>query len=75
MARRRLVHHGPRENQLIELLLEGCDTTEMAKRLKMARRTVKHHFNRLYMKHGLSEFTGIKRVKLAVMLYRQRNPL
>lgn len=75
MAHRRgLVTLGPREKQLVELLLEGCNTAEMAKRLNMAPTTVKNHFNRLYFKYGLHGFSGIQRVKLAVMLYRERNP-
>ena len=39
---------GPREQQIAELLLQGCDNSEIARQLKMARRTVKAHFNRLF---------------------------
>ena len=38
--------------------------------LKMARRTVKAHFNRLFVRFGIHD--GIKRVKLATLLYRER---
>ena len=30
---------GPREQQIAELLLQGCDNAEIARQLKMARRT------------------------------------
>jgi hypothetical protein len=36
----------------------------------MARRTVKAHFNRLFLRFGISG--GIKRVKLATLLYRRQ---
>src|SRR5689334_15663537 len=61
---------GPREQQIAELLLQGCDNDEIAKQLNMARRTVKAHFNRLFLRFGISG--GIKRVKLATLLYRRQ---
>jgi hypothetical protein len=61
---------GPREQQITELLLQGCDNTEIAKQLHMARRTVKAHFNRLFLRFGINN--GIKRVKLATLLYRRQ---
>jgi hypothetical protein len=64
------VHLGPREQQIADLLLEGCDNAEIAKQLKMARRTVKAHFNRLFLRFGIR--SGIKRVKLATLLYRRQ---
>jgi DNA-binding NarL/FixJ family response regulator len=30
---------GPREQQIADLLLQGCDNDEIARQLKMARRT------------------------------------
>src|ERR1700742_2098023 len=66
----RSVRLGPREKQITELLLQGCDNTEIAKQLKMARRTVKAHFNRLFLRFGING--GIKRVKLATLLYRRQ---
>jgi hypothetical protein len=35
----------------------------------MARRTVKAHFNRMFMRYGIRD--GIKRVKLATLLYAE----
>jgi DNA-binding NarL/FixJ family response regulator len=57
---------GPREQQIAELLLQGCDNSEIARQLKMARRTVKAHFNRLFLRFAITG--GIKRVKLATIL-------
>jgi DNA-binding NarL/FixJ family response regulator len=67
------VRLGPREQQIVELLLQGCDNAEIASQLKMARRTVKAHFNRLFLRFGITG--GIKRVKLATLLYRRQTCL
>src|ERR1700731_1969596 len=61
---------GPRERQIIDLLLQGCDNSEIAQDLNIAERTVKAHFNRLFLRFGIK--SGIKRVKLATMLYRRQ---
>jgi len=61
---------GPRERQIIDLLLQGCDNSEIARDLNIAERTVKAHFNRLFLRFGIKG--GIKRVKLATMLYRRQ---
>ena len=61
---------GRREQQIVELLLQGCDNADIAKQLNMARRTVKAHFNRLFLRFGIT--SGIKRVKLATLLYRKQ---
>src|SRR5215467_7083774 len=60
----------PREQQVVELLLQGCDNDEISKELRMARRTVKAHFNRLFLRFGIHG--GVKRVKLATLLYRRQ---
>jgi Bacterial regulatory proteins, luxR family len=60
----------PREQQIAELLLQGCENDEIGKKLKIARRTVKAHFNRLFVRFGITN--GIKRVKLATLLYRRQ---
>src|SRR5713226_1459277 len=64
------VRLGQREQQIVELLLQGCDNDEIARQLNMARRTVKAHFNRLFLRFGIN--SGIKRVKLATLLYRRQ---
>src|SRR3954463_2283457 len=60
----------PRERQVVELLLQGCDNDEISRQLHMARRTVKAHFNRLFVRFGITG--GVKRVKLATLLYRRQ---
>ena len=62
---------GPREQQVLELLLQGCDNAEIASQLKMALRTVKAHLNRLFLRFGIRG--GIKRVKLATLFYRRQS--
>jgi DNA-binding NarL/FixJ family response regulator len=64
------VRLSPRERQIVGLLLQGCDNNEIAKELNMAKRTVKAHFNRLFLRFGITD--GIKRVKLAILLYRRQ---
>src|SRR5437016_1499927 len=41
-----------RERQVVNLLLEGCDNVEIAKQLRIAHRTVKACFNRLFLRFG-----------------------
>src|SRR5436309_9687668 len=53
-----------------EHLLEGCDNAEIAGQLRIAQRTVKAYFNRLFLRFGIT--SGIKRVKLATCMYRSR---
>lgn len=62
---------GPREQQVLELLLQGCENAEIASQLKMALRTVKAHMNRLFLRFGIRG--GIKRVKLATLVYRSQS--
>jgi len=59
-----------RDQRLVELILQGCNNVEIAKQLNMALRTVKAHINRLFVRFGVT--SGIKRVKLAVILYRRQ---
>src|SRR5581483_3327372 len=61
---------GKRDQQITQLLLQGCDNADIAKQLNMARRTVKARLNRLFVRFGIT--TGIKRVKLATLLYRRQ---
>jgi DNA-binding CsgD family transcriptional regulator len=60
---------GRREEQIVALLLQGCSNAEIAQHLKMKPRTVKAHFNRLFEHFEIKD--GIKRVKLATLLYRR----
>jgi len=60
-----------REYRILELLLQGCENSEIAERLGIAPRTVKAHFHHLYHKWNIEE-SGAKRVKLAVAVYRAK---
>jgi DNA-binding NarL/FixJ family response regulator len=57
---------GARETQIVTLLMRGCDNAEIARRLKIARRTVKAHLERLFRRFRITG--GIKRVKLATLV-------
>jgi DNA-binding NarL/FixJ family response regulator len=59
------------ERRVATLLLEGCDNREIGRRLQMELRTVKAHFSRMFCKLGIPS-GGVKRVKLAVVLYREQ---
>jgi len=59
-----------RERQIADLLLQGCDNREIAGQLNIAPRTVKAHFNRMFLRFGIT--SGIKRVKLATLVYRNQ---
>ena len=67
MPKRKL---NPREEKIADLLLNACSNAEIARELGIAVRTVKAHFNRMFLIYGVTD--GIKRVKLAVLLYRER---
>ena len=60
----------PRQRQIVALLLQGCDNPEIARQLNMAQRTVKEHLKRLFLGFGITD--GVKRVKLATLLYRRQ---
>jgi DNA-binding NarL/FixJ family response regulator len=58
-----------REQQVVDLLLCGCENQEIGKALGIAERTVKMHLHRLFIRFGIHD--GIKRVKLAVLMYKK----
>jgi len=60
-----------REYRVLELLLQGCENSEIAKRLGIAPRTVKAYFNHLFHKWNIED-GGVKRVKLAVAIFRAK---
>ena len=60
------VRLGSRETQIVKLLMRGCDNAEIARQLKIARRTVKAHLERLFRRFRITG--GIKRVKLATLV-------
>lgn len=64
-----MIRLSAREREIAECLMRGMDNAEIGKELKMAYRTVKGHMNRLFMRAQIR--SGIKRVKLAVILFHQ----
>ncbi len=58
-------------SQIVELLLQGCENPEIACQLNITCRAVKAHFNRLFRHFQIT--SGIKRVKLATLLYRRQH--
>lgn len=60
----------PREQQVVDLLLEGGENRDIAKALALQVPTVKGHLNRIFRRFGIRD--GRKRVKLATLIYRQK---
>jgi DNA-binding NarL/FixJ family response regulator len=53
----------PREQQVLNLLVQGCSNKEIGGQLHISLRTVKQHLRMLFLRAGIRE--GGKRVKLA----------
>ncbi len=53
----------PRDQQVLNLLVQGCSNKEIGGQLHISPRTVKHHLRMLFLRAGIRE--GVKRVKLA----------
>ena len=57
----------PREQQVLNLLVQGCSNKEIAGQLSISPRTVKQHLRTLFLRAGIRE--GRKRVKLAIAIF------
>jgi DNA-binding NarL/FixJ family response regulator len=57
----------PRDQQVLNLLVQGCSNKEIAGQLNISPRTVKQHLRTLFLRAGLIE--GRKRVKLAIAVF------
>lgn len=57
----------PRDQQVLNLLVQGCSNKEIAGQLNISPRTVKQHLRTLFLRAGIRE--GRKRVKLAIAIY------
>ena len=57
----------PRDQQVLNLLIQGCSNKEIGRQLGISPRTVKQHLRTLFLRAGIKE--GRKRVKLATALY------
>jgi len=60
-----------REQQVGELLLQGCDNKEIGQELGITHRTVKEFCRRMFVKFRIDDNEKIKRVELALILYRR----
>ena len=56
----------PRDQQVLNLLVQGCSNKEIAQ-LNISPRTVKQHLRTLFLRAGIRE--GRKRVKLAIAMF------
>jgi DNA-binding NarL/FixJ family response regulator len=57
----------PRDQQVLNLLVQGCSNKEIAGQLHISPRTVKQHLRTLFLRAGIRE--GRKRVKLAIAMF------
>ena len=57
----------PRDQQVLELLIQGCSNKEIASQLRISPRTVKQHLRTLFLRAGIRD--GRKRVKLATAMF------
>ena len=60
-----------REKQAGDLLLQGCDNKTIGQEMGVAHRTVKAFMKRMFDKFGIDNNEKIKRVELALILYRR----
>ena len=56
-----------RDEQVLNLLVQGCSNKEIAEQLNISPRTVKQHLRTLFLRAGITD--GRKRVKLATAMY------
>jgi DNA-binding NarL/FixJ family response regulator len=56
-----------RDEQVLNLLVQGCSNKEIAGSLNISPRTVKQHLRTLFLRAGIRD--GRKRVKLATAMF------
>lgn len=59
----------PRDQQVLNLLVQGCSNKEIAGQLNISPRTVKQHLRTLFLRAGIHD--GRKRVKLATAIFEK----
>lgn len=59
-----------RDQQVLQLLVEGCSNKEIAEALSISPRTVKQHLRTLFLRAGIRD--GRKRVKLATAMFEKQ---
>jgi DNA-binding NarL/FixJ family response regulator len=57
----------PRDQEVLNLLVQGCSNKEIAGQLNISPRTVKQHLRTLFLRAGIRE--GRKRVRLAIAMF------
>ncbi len=57
----------PRDQEVLNLLVQGCSNKEIAGQLNISPRTVKQHLRTLFLRAGIRD--GRKRVKLATAVF------
>jgi len=57
----------PRDQQVLDLLVQGCSNKEIAGQLSISPRTVKQHLRTLFLRAGIRD--GRKRVRLATAAF------
>ena len=60
----------PRDEEVLQLLLQGCSNKEIAEQLRISPRTVKQHLRTLFLRAGIRD--GRKRVKLATAMFQHQ---
>ena len=58
-----------RDEQVLNLLVQGCSNKEIAAGLNISPRTVKQHLRTLFLRAGIRD--GRKRVKLATAVFQR----
>jgi DNA-binding NarL/FixJ family response regulator len=59
----------PRDQEVLDLLVQGCSNKEIAGQLSISPRTVKQHLRTLFLRAGIRE--GRKRVRLATAAFEK----
>jgi DNA-binding CsgD family transcriptional regulator len=59
----------PRDEEVLQLLIQGCSNKEIALQLRISPRTVKQHLRTLFLRAGIRD--GRKRVKLATAMFQK----
>ncbi len=60
-----------RDQQVLNLLVQGCSNKEIATQLEISPRTVKQHLRTLFLRAGIKQ--GRKRVILATALFEKEH--
>ena len=58
-----------RDEEVLNLLMQGCSNKEIADELNISPRTVKQHLRTLFLRAGIRD--GRKRVKLATAMFQK----